>query len=208
MRLTSVKPLAGMNQMSSAKAALRGAIAVAALTVLSASNAVSQTVQTTPNKAAARDVISDEKLRQEFAGAVKINKLMANKSKPLDGNRPSIGNSLYARSIILFDGEKHTVVPVGSVLHLPDDLRGRVVSEATGDFTYWPNFLKRNAAWLAAKEVPLKMAKGDRESSRAVLNGVAREPRLLVAVYKGGPISILEPTTPPPSRGGTNANQP
>lgn len=174
---------------------------VVALLLWTAANMMDgQAVEPGPGlKPAARDAISDEKLRELMTGAGKMDAQMARKSKPLDTKRPNIGNSLYSKSIIIFDGEKHTVVPIGSVLHLPEPLRDHVITEPKGDFTYWPNFLKRNGAWLASKEVPLKMAKGDVESARAILGGLTMDAHMLVAVYKGGPISILEPVTPAPA---------
>ena len=146
-------------------------------------------------KGATRDVISDEALRQQAASSAKFETLMASKAKPLDKTAPSMENSLWMHSLILFDGEKFTIIPEGSILHLPKALQSKVISKAQGDFTFWPNFLKRNVSWLAAKEVPLAMARGDSKMAQTVLAEVAGDPRALVAVYKGGPIMILEPDT-------------
>jgi hypothetical protein len=83
-------------------------------------------------------------------------------------------------------------VPPGSILHLPSALQERVVGEPAGDFVLWPTFLKRNAAWLLAQEVPLEMARGDGRAAETVLKTLKTESRLVVAVYRGGAISILE----------------
>jgi hypothetical protein len=150
--------------------------------------------------AKARDVVSETDLREQAKTAKTMQDQLASMAKPVGDVRPSSGNSLYTKSIILFDGEMHTVVPVGSVLHLPAPLRSKVISAPTGDFTFWPNFLKRNSAWLAAKEVPLEMAMGNSKLGRTVLNTVGKDARLLVSVYKSCPISILEApkSTEPP----------
>ena len=56
--------------------------------------------------------------------------------------------------------------------------------------------MKRNSAWLAAKEVPLEMAMGNAKLGRTILNTVGKDSRLLVSVYKSCPISILEAPKP------------
>jgi hypothetical protein len=107
--------------------------------------------------------------------------------------RPSLESSLYRKSIILFDGKHHTVVPVGSVLHLPPAHRNRILEKPEGPFTFWPAFLEKNEAWLGAWEVPLRMALGDQGLAASVLRKTSTDPRLLISVYRGGPISILVP---------------
>lgn len=139
-----------------------------------------------------RDAVSESELKAQRAKSSGLGAQLAARTHPLKQERPSTESSLYSQSIILTDGEKHTLVPVGSILHLPANLRDRVATEPKGDFTFWPAFLKRNAAWLAGHEVPLAMARGDRESAVPVLEQAGRDTRLLVAVYRGCPISILE----------------
>ena len=143
----------------------------------------------------ARDATSEEALRKEVQGSARFDALMAAKARPLGETRPSIESSLWEHSLILFDGEKFTIVPEGSILHLPEAHLSKVIAKPGGDFLYWPNFLKRNATWLAAKEVPLAMSRGDAKLAQAVLKEVSTDKRVLVAVFKGGPIMILEPET-------------
>jgi hypothetical protein len=80
-----------------------------------------------------------------------------------------------------------------------------VLSKPQGDFTFWPNFLKRNQAWLAAKEVTLTLSRGNAQEANALLKSVSRDPRVLVATYKGGPITILEAA---PAGRGTKTSKP
>ena len=147
-------------------------------------------------KGATRDIITEDALRRQVESTVKFDKQMGSKAKPLDKSAPSMENILWMHSLLLFDGEKYTIIPEGSILHLPVALQSKLISKAQGDFMFWPNFLKRNASWLGAKEVPLAMAKGDPKLSEKVLAETASDPRALVAVYKGGPIMILEPAPP------------
>ncbi|MDZ4288140.1 MAG: hypothetical protein U0984_09285 [Prosthecobacter sp.] len=142
--------------------------------------------------AKARDVAANGNVRTEIAAAKPMLQQLSTMAQPLGAVRPSTGNSLYTKSIILFDGETHTLIPIGAVLHLPENLRNRVITKPQGNFTYWPNFLKRNATWLGTKEVPLKMARGDTKLAEDVLRETSGSNRLLVSVYRECPISVLE----------------
>ncbi len=170
----------------------RSAVLMTGLLLATAAAATAQTVPLM-KRPVPRDVVTEEALRQEAAKARKTSDWLLQTTKPVTGRRPAAQTSPYARSIILFDGEKHTLVPLGAILHLPESLQNRVISEPAGDFTFWPSFLKRNSAWLHAREVPLAMAKGDAKSAAPLLRDLAGERRLVVSVYRGGPISILEP---------------
>lgn len=148
----------------------------------------------------ARERVNEDKLQTEAAAAKPMTAQLTAMMLPLPEVRPDPSDSLYKKSIILFDGEMHTLIPIGSVLHLPPSLRSRIIAEPKGDFTFWPNFLKRNETWLAGREVPLKMAKGDAKLAAAVLKETAKSNQLLVSVYRQCPISVLEPTPAPAAK--------
>jgi hypothetical protein len=146
----------------------------------------------------ARDVIREETLRQQVTATPTLKSHLSAKARPLTNQAPPVQSSLWRNSIILSDGEKFTLVPVGSILHLPSELRARVIAKPQGDFTFWPSFLQRNAAWLAAKEVSLKLSRGNAQEANALLKSLSHDPHLVVATYKGGPITILEPASASP----------
>ncbi len=150
-----------------------------------------------------REVIHEASLQERMAGARKMADLLQErKLAPVDPERrPQASTRLSERSIILSDGETHTLLPPGSILHLPAPLRARVVAQPVGRFLLWPAFLERHADWLTAQEVPLAMAKGDAKAAAAVLAPLSGEKRLVVAVYRKGPISILE-AAPPAAKAG------
>lgn len=112
--------------------------------------------------------------------------------------RPVAESSLASSSIFLFDGTNCTIIPVGSILHLPAELQNRVAKGIQGNFVLWPEFLKLNKAWLLAQEVPLAMARGDSKAAEPILRSLSQESHAVVSVYRGGPISILEPSSNPP----------
>lgn len=140
----------------------------------------------------ARDVVTEESLKKTIATGKKIS-TMKDAFLPMTEVRPDLTPSLYKRSIVLFDGSAHTVVPQGAMLRLPPGYRNRVIDGPKGEFIFWPAFLEKNSKWLGAWEVPLAMAKGDQTLAQKVLKQVAQDARVLVAVYKSCPITILEP---------------
>lgn len=150
--------------------------------------------------ASGREVISEAALKKQMGGGKPMAAWIeeVTKAAPVAATgRPSLESSLYRKSIILFDGKNHTVVPVGSVLHLPPAHRNKILEKPQGPFTFWPAFLERNENWLGAWEVPLRMALGDQELAASVLSKTSTDSRLLVSVYRGGPISILVPVEDP-----------
>lgn len=168
-----------------------------AATLLTLASAMAQSTASVrspdPTAGAMHDVITEQALQKQVAGASKLDTALSARTSPVGEVRPTSGNSLLSSSIVLFDGEKFTLVPVGSILRLPQSHRQKVIAEPKGEFTFWPAFLERNASWLTAREVPLKMAKGDAKAAEAVLRETSADRRVVVSVYKSGPISILEP---------------
>lgn len=141
----------------------------------------------------ARDVTDEQTLRKQAATTPSFKTQLSQKARQLKNQAPAIQSSLWRTSIIISDGEKFTLVPVGSILHLPAKLRSCIVAKPQGDFTFWPSFLKRNQAWLGAKEVSLSLSRGNVREAEALQKSLVGDPRLLVATYKGGPITVLEP---------------
>jgi hypothetical protein len=164
---------------------------------------VAQTAPPVMQRPVPRDAVNEAALRQQMAGARKLGELLQErKLEAVDPERrPQASTRLQDRSIILSDGDTHTFLPPGSILHLPAALRERVAAKPAGEFLLWPAFLERHASWLTAQEVPLAMARGDARAAAGVLAPLATEKKLVVAVYRQGPISILE-AAPPAAKAG------
>lgn len=147
-----------------------------------------------PGRGATHDAITEQELQKQAAGTAKMHVVMMQKTKPVGDLHPDPQSSFLTSSLFLSDGQMFTVIPLGAILNLPAAHRNHVIAKPEGTFTFWPNFLKQNASWLSAKEVPLKMATGDPDLAKAILRNTSKDSHVVVSVYKGGPISILEPT--------------
>jgi hypothetical protein len=156
-----------------------------------AENSVESQQKSVPSPAV-RDVISDSKLSALMAASPKMKDFASAKTIPVGDKRPSPDESAFSKSIILFDGANFTLIPEGSILTLPADLRGNVVASPQGSFLLWPGFLKKNAKWLAPQEVTMEMARGDKDAAAEILQSLEGATKLRVAVYRSNPISVLE----------------
>jgi hypothetical protein len=172
---------------------VRAAVVVAAGLLVGATSILSQTpAQPEAASTEARDVTSESALQQQMQKSKRMADFKG-AFEPAPAVAPDLTPSLYKTSIILFDGQAHTVVPMGAVLSLPSNYRARIIDKPKGDFLFWPAFLEKNKSWVAGWEVPMAMARGDAEMSKSVMKQIANDARVLVAVFKGGPITVLEP---------------
>jgi hypothetical protein len=189
------------NQHSKRQALLFTVLATAGLTM-----AAPPPAPQADQRGTMHDATTEQALQKQIQTTASFDSQIKASVKPALEGRPDVKSSLMTSSIFLFDGAHYTIIPVGSILSLPKQHRNHVIPEPQGDFTFWPNFLKLNSSWVAAKEVPLAMAKGDGKAGEAVMRSLIGSDRVLVSVYKGGPISILEPTPDSTGTGDKSVN--
>jgi len=105
--------------------------------------------------------------------------------------------SIIEQSVILHDGTYWTLVPVGSVLHLPDNHKNRVVKQPAGKLLNWQQFLGRNRSWLGTEDVDIATAKGETPLNKENESSWAKRGSVVIAVYRGGAISVKRPKPEP-----------
>lgn len=98
---------------------------------------------------------------------------------------------IYKDSIILQQGDNHTVLPRNSIVHLPESLKQKVVSRPHGIFVPWPQFYLKNRSWIFTHEINLKQARGVAPLKEGVQKQFERINRLVVAIHQNNPISML-----------------
>lgn len=98
--------------------------------------------------------------------------------------------SLLERSAILSFGGFWTMVPKDAVIHIPANLRSRVVSRPKGRLLGWKEFLVRNRGWIHTQSVTLSDARGDTRLPEEIIDAYRRTGRVVVAVCHNGPISL------------------
>lgn len=139
-----------------------------------------------------REVTTENELRQRIQASKRISDYKSSQRDP-SLEKPEVNNDPNKNRIFLFDGSNYTRVPLGSVLALPGNYRNRVIDKPKGDLLLWPDFVAKNKDWLGGWEVSMAMVYGDTEQSKKVMKQISQDTRVLVAVFKGNPITVLEP---------------
>ena len=116
--------------------------------------------------------------------------------KPLTGKKPIVKvkhTSLYKNSHIISHRGEHAIIPKRSILFIPESLKSRVIEKPTGKFVLWPFFKQRNQDWIWTYEVTLDQAKGIKPLPEGKLKQFEGLNRMVVALYRGNPVSVLTP---------------
>mgnify|MGYP001817507175 CR=1 FL=1 len=123
------------------------------------------------------------------AGGPTVNGTKLEARKPtLDRQLPAAG-FLNRSTLLAFNGN-WTLVPKTAVIHIPESLQSRIVTEPTGKLLPWREFFALNRGWLHTQNVALSDARGETELSPAVCLAYRATGRVVVAVHKRGPISM------------------
>jgi len=131
----------------------------------------------------------------------------AAKFEPVPGKAAPPGYDLVAMSTFISDRNSYTLVPKGAVLHVPEG-RAANVGDAPGkEFSSWLGFLAGHRAWLSTFEVSLAQARGEAAINPEQIEAFKKGNSIVVAVYRGGPISVL-PLKPRDASGNPVAAQP
>ena len=102
--------------------------------------------------------------------------------------------NIYRTSDILSSRGYHTVVPKSCVIFVPENLKGKLVTaKPKGQFILWDEFLKKNHGWLQKMEVTNDESLGRKPVSEAKMQRILRTGKVIIAVYKNRPVSMLQP---------------
>ena len=86
-------------------------------------------------------------------------------------------------------------VPKESILYLPKEYQALVVEKPKGRQVNWIEFLAANRSWLRHQDVTWPQVLGEAPLSPTILHALANEDRLVIATYRGGPVTVL-PASP------------
>jgi hypothetical protein len=145
-----------------------------------------------PQKTAFRDAATHDQL-------VKRLKYMESrepmsKLAPATGKDPSKNDQtsdfLKQSDIICFNGVA-TFVPKRAILATPAKLKDRLAMKPGARIVSWTEFLDLNRGWVNTVEVDRPQAEGNKMMEEEVSERIAKSSNLVVATYKGGPISVL-----------------
>ena len=145
--------------------------------------------------------MTDRITPDEIAARQKSSAPLAALPRPMAGAAGQVTSpaeqSLIKQSEILNDGIHWTLVPKGAVLHIPPAFSDRVGAKPLGKLLTWTEFLTANRSWLFTEEVTFDHAAGKKPFAASRHDAWNKGNKVVVAVLRGGPISVRsEPTTP------------
>lgn len=100
---------------------------------------------------------------------------------------------LIDRSLIVSSPYDWTLLPKKSVLNVPPLYQKRINGERHGKLIGWQEFYAKNRAWIRLLPVTIEQAQGDKPLTPEYLESLKKTGLLVVAVCKGGPISVKLP---------------
>ncbi len=126
---------------------------------------------------------------------VKVDEKIKLADEPIEMGKIRSGKteSLIKRSAIISFGEHWTLVPKKSLLNVPKHLANRVDGERKGKLLGWKDFYEKNRGWLQQQEVNIAQAREGAEMPEGLVKSYLTSGRVVVAVCRGGPISLKAP---------------
>lgn len=98
--------------------------------------------------------------------------------------------SLIGSSTLLTNNGQWTLVPKGSVLHIPENLKSKIVTAPSGKLIEWKTFLRKNHGWIHIHTVKMTQAQGKEKVSQDAIKAYKTMGKIVIATCAGGPISI------------------
>ena len=141
-----------------------------------------------------RDAPTHEELSERLRTA--NNEKPVVKLRPAEGPDPTKVNrpeSIVKDSDFLSFNGKMTLVPKLAILHTPSNMADRVKFVSGSQLMPFGDFYAVNRAWITAYEVTRAQAEGNQPFPEDAVKRFQKSTTLVVAVYKGGPISVLPP---------------
>ena len=159
-----------------------------------------------------RDAATNAQLVRQLQKSAHKNPLAKlNPKKVEDGQDPTKVNQpkdLIATSDFLSFQGMSTLIPKRSIIHIPKNYKSRIQFERGSNLVIWPTFFRSNRGWIKAMEVTREQAQGKEPFDEKVAENLSKSSMLVVATYKGGPISVLPYKDPNAPEENTDANKP
>lgn len=113
-----------------------------------------------------------------------------------DPSKRSAERDIVKESTIVCYGGLVTLVPKEAVLHIPEALQDRIGEKPNVDIVTWQDFYRANRGWIRTVDITREQAMGHKALSESKLSAIKQSSTLVVATFKGGPISVLPPKDP------------
>lgn len=113
--------------------------------------------------------------------------------------------NLLSRAQILCSGGALTLVPKRAVLQYPEKYADRLKPVAGAKVLSFPDFYAANRNWITTFEVSRAQAEGREPLAKDAKASMVKSGSLVIATYRGNPISVLPLEQPEPASAETQA---
>lgn len=149
-----------------------------------------------------RDAVSHDELAQKLR--------MAAHNDPIRNLGPAMGKvdedpakrvtdrDLVKESTVLNYRGFLTLVPKRAVIHTPANYENRFKPSDDVQVQSWADFFKGNRGWIRTLEVTREQAMGLAPMDEAIMTALQESTQVVVATFKGGPISVMPYVAPEP----------
>jgi len=103
----------------------------------------------------------------------------------------------FTYSTFVKAGSECSFIPTDAILYVPDSLKARVTKEKGENMVLWPKFYRKNTSSFHTVEVSVDEFTGKKPVSEARMKQWQSLGRIVVAVYRGNPISVPKPKPEP-----------
>lgn len=138
-----------------------------------------------------RDAATHEQLSEHLRNVEQANPMK--KLQPSQGEDPAknLPPDLLSQSDFICFGGVATLVPKRAILAVPKALEDRTRLEAQFRIVGWLEFYAANRAWITTVDVTRQQAEGQVPLSEETYESLKETKTLVIATYKGGPISVI-----------------
>lgn len=136
--------------------------------------------------------ISSEQLDQAYRKSSQVDPMK--KLVIIPGEDPTKSNqpvNLLDQSDIICFGGVATLVPKRAILTIPVKYKDTLKLKPGSKIVGWSDFYAVNRGWITTVEVSRVQAEGNKPLAKEISDRVGKSMNLVVATFKGGPISVL-----------------
>ena len=154
-----------------------------------------------------RDAATHEQLSRRL-GKVELEDPMKNLPvSTLEDPVKNMPKDLLSQSDIISFGGAATLVPKRAIIQIPKNYADRIKYVNGSQIMGWADFYAVNRGWITTVEISRVQAEGNQPLQEDTSKLLSKSGNLVVAVYKGGPISLL-PLKVPVEKSATVSTKP
>ena len=173
---------------------LVGAFLGMGLLILGSLEVSAQVRGNTKKKKVFRDAHTHQSLVTHYESSLEADPLRALETPKLDYDpvkeQKKPADLVEQSDIISFRG-KSALIPKDAIVYVPERLSDRLRMEESSQIVGWSKFYYPNRSWIRTVEVSLAQVTGEEPLAQGMQEMMERSGKIVVATYKGGPITVL-----------------